>query len=178
MNRRITKGLRSIRIWLSELPPVGHNADGWQEASLPLKSSSLAVLSKAGIEIFIPTGGRPRNGLLGSEFHRDTLQSTLKLRVGYSLTQGEILPWAMASSVDEVRQGLPKCWADAVMTGALAEPAIANLGPGLLSFNCAAAGHVGGDEALFRQMSAALIRLMITAEEALSDECLLKLVNL
>jgi hypothetical protein len=139
------------------------------------RADSQSVLRLAAIELFVPLGPRSMYGLLGGQFNPDAV-GHLSVDVSVSAAKGRLLADNLATKDDEVRVGLPAEYAQAVLAGVdLAETELKTLLPGKLSVSCAAHGAIGTCEAVYKHLSAILIKLFNAASLEPSDDELAKL---
>lgn len=97
-------------------------------------------------------------GLLGAAFV-PAATGHLRVEVAGSEDTGNVFFASLASSLDDVFVGLPREYVESVLDGACSASNIHDLGAGILRFDCAAHGHVGSSQALFRQLGEAVVLL-------------------
>jgi hypothetical protein len=121
------------------------------------------------IEALVPRGARADYGLLGISYEpRDA--AGLRIEVGYGDAQGERWPSSLAETIDEVRTGLPKEYAQAVLDGFL--EASRQPPNGVLVLVEAAHGLAGSSPDFFRKIAAAGVGLLLLADAPKGVEAL------
>lgn len=114
------------------------------------------------VEAFVPRGGLAQYGLLGLQFDK---AKSMVLRVEVPYSEGAADPWpgSLASGVDDVRLGLPREYAHAILNAA-AVSAERRFPPGAIKAVEAAHGQVGSSTRFFESLATCVIELM-------QDEC-------
>jgi hypothetical protein len=119
------------------------------------------------VEAFVPRGGRADYGAIGVDY-APAWSERLRVIVGYGDPRGESWPNALASTIDQVRVGLPEEYSQAVLDGLLAglrsPPA-----SGSLRVVEAAHGRIGSSPAFFRVLAGAVAELLHQVEMAEAD---------
>lgn len=119
-----------------------------------------------GVEALVPRGSRADYGMLGVAFDPDH-SGQLRVTAGYCNPQGERWRESLAATIDDVRIGLPKEYAEAVLEGLLG--GLRQPPSGSLTVEEAAHGLVGSRSAFFRNLALAAGELMFLDE---SDDAL------
>lgn len=116
-------------------------------------------------------------GLLGGQwFPNATGEFTMNVYI--SSENERFFEGCLGCGNDEVRVGLPAQYAKGVMDGMdLAKTELKNaFASGNLLINCAAHGNIGSCEAVFKHLTAILIKLFNTVGNDPTDEDLIKLL--
>ncbi len=134
--------------------------------TVPSQPAGTVRAATLALEVYVPRGGRADYGLLGFSFtpdHHDALE------IGVPFTEAAGVSWsdALANGVDDVRLGLPKEYAVAVLGGA-ATFATSRLPSGSIAAVEAAHGLIGSSPDFFRRIAVAALTLMV--EEHNGDE--------
>jgi hypothetical protein len=167
--------IRHARVWIEELPDAAYPAIKVLTHTIAAGAASRNILRLAAIEVFVPLGPRWMYGLLGGQFSQDST-GQLIVDVGVSTPNGRSFPDSLAMKGEEVRVGLPAEYAQSVLAGVdLAETELKTLAPGKLSISCATHGTIGSSQAIYKHLSATLVKFFNTASLESSDDELAKL---
>lgn len=171
--------LAKARVWFGETLTSGFvtegvitrttGAAGKKNAGGP--SRSVVV----GVEALLPRGARAEYGLLGLEFLPDDLVR-LQIEVPSSGMAGISWPDALAGKLDEVRLGLPKEYASAVLD-TLSSAVEGRLPSGTLRIVEAAHGLVGSSPSFFGKLTRAGLELALLSESEVTDDHLVSLLR-
>jgi hypothetical protein len=136
-------GWSRARIWLQTLPNWVTEQSEVTERRLVTEAPRMSRPASAAVEIVLP-GPKCRYGALGATFVPDGT-NTLVLRVLHSATMGALITDSLVGRIDMVHQGLLTEYVPGILddahTAATVTVALA-LGPGVLSFSCAAHGEI------------------------------------
>lgn len=160
---------RIARVWLGEAPTVeviGQDTVRQRVASARLVE---AVTTKVVAELLVPRGGMASYGVLGGEFTRSSSGNEVEI-IALIGSGSNRYQESIAARIDEVRVGLPREFADAVIRGAKTEVLNRGTPPGVLTFRWAAHGVVGSSPAIFEQLSSLVLRIMATPADCLTEE--------
>ncbi len=152
---------RRARVWVDEVLPcefaAGDSIQKEIEAAVPCDP----VLSTIAVELFVPEGGRFSYGLLGGRF---SMSSSTPGKVSLIVNvdgKGLKYPSALSGQLDDVRIGLPREYASAVIESLEREMVEQRVFPaGQLVVSCAAHGLIGSNRGIFRRLAKLLIRAM------------------
>ena len=128
-----------------------------------------------GLEALVPRGGFAQYGLLELAFLPDDLDR-LQLEVPYSSITGTAWPGALAGSLDEVRLGLPKEYAPAVLAS-LSSAVEGRIPSGVLRIVAAAHGLVGSSPRFFEKIARAAVELALLDGDEVPDDRLVSLLR-
>jgi len=147
------------RLWRNELP---FRIAATREPIAVLSTSEPILRhhesSECALEVLWPTGGRSLYGLLGASFVPAPGQS---LSVETCAEESREYEMSMALLTDNVKIGLPLMYVDAVRKGISASRNLADqLGPGNLSFSCAAHGEAGSGPIVFYALCRVIVELL------------------
>ena len=120
----------------------------------------------ATLEVLIPRGARFIYGLLGADFSPNDSRE-LTIQVSSSTVFVPITDWSLARGLDSVRTGIPPWAAHDILNAA--SIAAADFGSGLLRFSIGAFGEIGSNVWVFRNLTKAVVALLLI-EEPLSEE--------
>lgn len=168
--------LAKARVWSGEKMTGGFKAEGVitgsaEQSFAGWPSSNVVV----GLEALLPRGARAEYGLLGLEFMPDDL-GRLQMAVPYSGMAGTAWPDALAGKLDEVRLGLPKEYASAVL--ASLSSAVEGRAPsGVLRIVDAAHGLVGSSPNFFGKLTRAAVELVLLSGIEVPDDRLVSLLR-
>ena len=154
---------RIARVWLDELLPAMFKPDKILEHLFVPKPSLSTCFCKAAVELLVPKGPIGVYGLLGAELVPN-LSGSLRLQVGVSNQKLSHYENSLALRSDSASIGLPQEFADSVLDGAIeCLGSNRNLPSGDLVFFCAAAGNVGSNSALFRELGELVPKMILMA---------------
>jgi hypothetical protein len=168
---------RKGRVWFKELPGLLQQDTTVLQRSVAIDSSTSGISRAAALELFLPKGGRALYGLLGAEFIPNTTQ-TLEVRVEMVTESRVAVPWALASTIDQVYAGILDEYAEGVINGACSSKALNTLGSGILSFRWGAHGMIGSSSGFFRRLSSNVISLLSLDTYEMSEEHLRSLIEI
>lgn len=166
----ITAGFKKARLWTETVPEYRYIGPVHRCSIIPSHGSRLPARGVA-VELLIPVGPRSLYAALGAEFVPSSGHE-LEVRVLRSKDPGQVISWALASAVDEVRSGLPLEFADVVAEATQVAPDLVRLGAGTLTINQAAYGVVSSNKSTFKRLAVAVVCLL--GLEDLPDESTLR----
>lgn len=161
------------RFWYGKFPIIGESDSYTISKCFQSNASSITVERLAGIELYIPSGAKTNYALVCGKFVPQE-SNKLIINVLVSTSFGNLINWALGSTVDEVRSGLPKEFSDSIFLGASEAPE--KLGGGILSFGPFAYGIVSSSSKMFNITSKALIDILHAEPQSLSAEVLSQLL--
>lgn len=123
-------------------------------APVPSAASTLAV----SVEVVVPRGARVEYGLIGAT-HAASGEGPTRLEVPFSGEAGPEWPESLAAGLDEVRIGIPREYASAVLES-LSSALPGRLPPGLLRISEGAHGAAGSSRRLFAVLARAVVELL------------------
>ena len=155
---------RRARVWIGDLPHVAYAAQKTLIQNFVANRHLIYEPRETAVEILVPLGARSMYGLLGGRYVYD---STSELRVEVSLSSATERPFpeSLATSTDEVRIGLPAEYGAAVLAGIEIAENDAPLTAGRFFVDHAAHGTVGSCIAIYKHLSAVLVKLFNLKEE-------------
>jgi hypothetical protein len=164
------------RVWFGKSVIGGFKSEGvitgtTRQSYAGGQSSNMIV----GLEALVPCGGYAQYGLLELEFLPDDL-ARLRLEVPYSSMTGTAWPGALAGILDEVRLGLPKEYAPAVLAS-LSSAVEGRIPSGVLRIVAAAHGLVGSSPNFFGKIARAAVELALLGEDEVPDDRLVSLLR-
>jgi hypothetical protein len=115
-------------------------------------------------------------GLLGAEL-TPAETAELQVEVGVTRRGGRRIEWALAARIDDVRVGLPREFAEPVLTGATESGNARELGPSLLQYDCAAYTAVGSAPIIFQRIAALVVQLLLIGDAGVTQEQLESLIG-
>ncbi len=151
------------RVWVGELPILSPKLIE-ESVTMEVKRTTITRQKLAAIELLIPQGGKTGFGLLGAEFTPDRASTQLLLKLNVVESNSSLIDWSLASSVDNVRSGLPNEFVDSVIQGVQETKDV--IGSGILHFKCAAVGEVGSSPHIFWQMARIIVNLLHLPEDS------------
>lgn len=162
------------RLWVNERATKGYLAEGILQDSVS-PSVGWSKMLMIGVEALLPRGGRAEYGMIGFQFVPDRLNH-LQCEVGFSDMSGP--PWtdALAAKLDEVRLGLPKEYAPAVME-ALLLTCQDRMPSGFLRVVDAAHGLVGSSPSVFGRLATAAVELALLNVAEMPDAQIVKILR-
>jgi hypothetical protein len=128
-------------------------------AALPEISGSVLKNRCVIVEWLSPRGGHFLYGLLGG-FAEPVGAAFGEVRVAVGERDGPPLEGTLVDALDRVHVGLPKDYAAAILTSAMAAVAKAPLSPSTIRFDEAVYGEVGSSEIVFERLATLVVRLM------------------
>jgi hypothetical protein len=165
---------RRARVWRGDLPDVTCASRDPLIRDFAAHDHFLYEPQKAAIELFVPLGARSMYGLLGGRFVCEAT-SSLHVEVFVSSAHERLFPESLASSTDEVRVGLPLEYGAAVFAGIEFARGDSPLTAGRLIVDHAAHGAVSSCIAIYKDISAVLLKLLCSPNGELSDNDLIAL---
>jgi hypothetical protein len=167
---------RRARIWTGDLPNASYPSTHVLTYSIAASDISQPGPTLAAVEVFVPLGGRFIYGLLGGHWVPDPSLGRLDVDICVAAATGRVFGDSLAIGSDEVRVGLPAEYAQGVMAGVdLAASDLNTVSAGRLSINCAAHGHIGSSNVVFKHLAAILIKLVNGSGGAMSIQELIEL---
>lgn len=155
------------RVWLSELPVIDTSYKTILRRTTQSHSSKIKGTRTAGLELYIPVGATIRYALLAGKF-APAESEFLSIEMPISDAKGDLVKWALASNVDEVRAGLTDEYIDGILQG------ISNvadmLGGGTLMLGPAAHGVIGSSSDMFTLVGEGLVNILSANPQSLSEE--------
>lgn len=158
------------RVWFGDLPPAVFPCAAPITKTVPALGATQRPTTAVAVELFVPTGPRARYGLLGAHLLRPRPGAEIGIEVFTTTADGEKYADSLAGSLDVVRVGLPREFADSVMEGALNAGNEAALGPCVLRFDHAAHGEIGSSPSFFGRLARAVVRLVAIGPLGPTDE--------
>lgn len=162
------------RVWMNERATEGFVAEGILQGSVNPSVGESKHLT-IGVEALLPRGARAEYGLIGFQFVPDAL-NLLHCEVEYSGMHGPSWTDALAGTLDQVRLGLPKEYASAVMD-ALAYTCRDRMPSGVLRIVDAAHGLVGSSPSMFGRLTTAAVEMALLAGAELPDAQMVKMLR-
>jgi hypothetical protein len=162
------------KVWISELPPIIPNVTAVLTGNVPAQPSGVTDTRICGVEVYAPAGARARYALLAGTFV-PAGSGRLWIEVPVSTSDGDLLPWALASNIDEVRAGLPEAYGAAVLNAALTRADI--LGDGKLTLSPAAHAAVGTSPDMFTVVTRALLEILSCESHKLSEHAIKQILE-
>jgi hypothetical protein len=165
------------RVWLDALPEAPYAVSERIHRHLKGTHGSSSRSFDAGVELFLPRGGRFMYGLLGGSF-RNSEGEILQLAIDLSTVREPFFPASLAASLDGVRLGLPAEYAEAVVNGLTAAAGgSASFAPGHLLINRAAHSAVGSSSQIFQALAAILVDVIRIGRFDIPDDHLISLID-
>ena len=157
----------SARVWIDEDVNADYAAEATIERRLLTTPSRHLRHRRVVVEVYLPRGPRAEYGLLGLMYEPKD-ESDLLVRVQVGREDGRPSAGSMASNVDDVRIGLPREYASAVLD-AICQHCQNRIGPGLLTIDRAAHGRVGSSVSVFSALSALAVAL-VESDDAVDNK--------
>jgi hypothetical protein len=162
------------RVWLSELPPIAIHSTKILTRVFPSQSNRVEHTRRAGIELYVPAGGKTNYALLAGEF-APSESANLSIEMPVTDATGDLVTWALASNIDKVRAGLPEEYAAAVLSGMTDAANV--LGSGMLTLGPAAHGEISSSPHIFSRAARALLSVLSAEPQALSNETISQILT-
>jgi hypothetical protein len=145
------------RVWFGGGVPE-FSPSGSVKTAVEGEPSVLIAMPHVTLEAIVPRGARAEYGLLGVRF--DTAADTvLRIEVPYSNGAGSSWSESLGAAIDDVRLGLPREYAQAILDAAAAYVK-RRFPPGAISFVEAAHGIVGSNARFFKGLAMCALELM------------------
>ena len=144
---------RRVRLWLDEDLPCEFAETAQLRTEIQSAAASTSVVTAVALELFVPEGGRFSYAMLGARFSGAGTGGKVEIAVNVA-DAGLRYPSALSGDLDEVRIGLPREYAAAVLEES--KRAVLEKGTlpaGRLVVSCAAHGRVGSNRATFRRLA-------------------------
>jgi hypothetical protein len=169
---------QQARVWIGDLPFL---LDKSTEIVEPIKAAiskaSPATEWRGAIEVLVPKGGRFLYGLLGGDFYPSP-QKQFIAKVASGTTYEVPYAESIASTLDDVKIGLPQEYAGYIMEG-IRETAgrLKDVPAGTLTVNCAAHGQIGSCGFIFEKLGAMLVRLLVSGNTPISEPDIISIIS-
>ena len=162
----------TVRAWRSTPTPCVMSCSNPLIANVPATPSHLPGLCLA-LEIRRHIGPIMLNGILGAEFTPADGDS-FKVEMHHQRTGPDVGDWPLVASIESVRVGLLKPWAEAALASAIEQAGVGTPPAGTLAFRHAACGEVGGSECIFELLAGMLTQFFTNRPLEISPEWLLR----
>ena len=162
------------RVWLSELPPIDVRSTNILTRVFPSQPNRVENIRRAGIELYVPIGGKTNYALLAGEF-APSESANLSIDMPVTDGTGDLVAWALASNIDTVRAGLPEEYAAAVLSGFTDAADV--LGSGMMTLGPAAHGEISSSPHFFSLAARALLSVLSAERQALSNETITQILR-
>jgi hypothetical protein len=162
----------SARVWLDTLPETKIRGEQIVRLSLDADSRAVDKLRLAALEVYIPMGARIIYGLLGGVLRPRANSGKLNVEIGIASMAGRLFSDAMTESLGTARVGLPKDYAEGVISGLrVGREHLEALSEGDMFVDCAAHGAGGSNSMVFKQLATSSPLLARQCHEGLSAFC-------
>jgi hypothetical protein len=165
---------RRARVWIGDVPDVTSASQNILVRDYVARRHVVYKPRQAAVELFVPLGARSMYGLLGGHFTYEAAPE-LHVEVSISSAQERLFPESLATAADQVRVGLPQEYAEAVFAGVEFAGSDSPLASGRLIVDLAAHGAVSSCIAIYKHISAALLKLFNLPNGEPSDDDLIAL---
>jgi len=165
---------RRARVWIGDIPDVLCASQNTLIQHYAAPGYLLYEPREAAVELLVPLGARFMYGLLGGRFAYEAT-SELHVEVSVSSAHERPFPESLAKSIDEVRVGLPSEYGGAALAGVEFAGADSPLTAGRLIVSHGAHGAVSSCIAIYKHISAVLLKLFTLPNGEPSDDDLIAL---
>lgn len=172
---------RKGRLWINDLPKMVYDHIDSLELSLTINKGLEVKECSLALELLLSPRQVSNYAFLGVDFIPNN-GNKLEISVSTSQDEGEILENTIASQSDEVHNGLPKEYGQAILRSVQKTlDEIDKFSGGTLNFNIGAHGLVGSSQLSFSKVAEIIIKLLTidpnTADESQLEDIILKSLN-